>query len=307
MQRLRKHLLLNFISLAFLFLAGCAGRNQFMIENDFVAPGGNDDNYTSGLSFTHSPDEDSTITVGQQFYTPDDLRDPNPIPDDRPYAGWLGVGYNKHNIQKTASGNDSKESIGGRVGCTGVCSGAETLQKFIHDDLDSGTYPEGWHNQIATEPTVGVNYEYLYRPLQIATGQNFTFDTILNGRGDLGTEITRGTLGSTFRFGYKLPNDFGPDVVEPTAEFEAVANRPFRAYLFARADGKATLYNIFIDNHLFNEGTELDLETWGTDLATGFMFHFQRYRVGFQFIWRSKEFAGDSSHEFGSLTLGWDI
>jgi len=297
----------NCIFILFLFLSGCfSGQHQFLWENDFVAPNGKDKNYTNGNAWIYSPDEETTVTVAQQFYTPDDLRDPDLIPDDRPYAGQLSVGYNKHNVERFADDSGSKESVGVKVGCTGGCSGAETIQKFVHDDLDSGTYPEGWHNQIATEPTVAVNYEYLYRPIFISTGDDFALDTIMKARGDLGTDITRATTGPMVRFGYRLPNDFGPDVIETTG-IESESEGIFRSYLYARAEGTATLYNIFIDNHLFNSGTQLDLENWGADMATGLMLHVCGYKVGFQFIWRTKEYAGDSTHKFGSVTLGWDI
>jgi hypothetical protein len=71
-----------------------------------------DRHYTHGIKFDymrpeHALDETNTIiplwgihdvaashgyVLGQNMYTPQDILDPNPIPSDRPYAGWLYTG-----------------------------------------------------------------------------------------------------------------------------------------------------------------------------------------------------------------------
>ena len=118
-------------------------------------------------------------------------------------------------------------------------------------------------------------------------------------RVDLGNDITRAEIGFGIRSGKGLPYHM-PGLIKPTFD-----NSKFRAYGFIDAVGKVTAYNVFIDNHLFNSGTQLDLETLGCDLSAGVAIGYGKKELSFTFVFRAPEFEGDSWHRFGSVKLAW--
>ena len=99
-------------------LTACGGPELYL-ENDLVSPGPKSDrDYTHGtrLQYTFDAEEaprwinpainllnpfnwdqatEFGLTVGQQIFTPGDLRSKLLIEDDRPYAGWLFAGIGR--------------------------------------------------------------------------------------------------------------------------------------------------------------------------------------------------------------------
>ena len=62
---------------------------------------------------------DSGFLLGQLMYTPENISDPNLIPDDRPYAGWLYAGPAIRLTNKTGSQSHRLEL---NLGVTGPAS-----------------------------------------------------------------------------------------------------------------------------------------------------------------------------------------
>lgn len=80
-------------------IACCAGatwavETYFTMENDTFIPHGGDHDYTHGTGF-EIVDAPWHFKLGQNIYTPSDLRPSDHIKGDRPYAGLLygGIGY----------------------------------------------------------------------------------------------------------------------------------------------------------------------------------------------------------------------
>lgn len=139
-------------------------------ENDVFV--NSDDNYTDGLQYAwayHRPvqnqfdqwavrttcrqfgcDSQQAITttnkIGQLMYTPTDIFNPNPQPDDHPWAGML---YYQRGYDISISDKEAI-NIGGLVGVIGPSSLAEQTQRFIHRHITGSPDPAGWHNQIGT-------------------------------------------------------------------------------------------------------------------------------------------------------------
>jgi len=286
--------------LLLLFTLSACSSGRFSFENDVFAPGGKDDNYTNGVIYEYNHDDETTIGVGQVFYTPDNLRSAEEIKDDRPYGGLLFGEISRTNIKRRANGRDTRETASIRVGCTGKCSLARETQKFVHNELGFGTDPKGWRHQIDTEPIIGVKYALQNRTLRHSLTSGISLDNINFIRANIGNDITRFTAGTLIRIGSGLDNSFGPELIQPTA-----ISKNYTGYFFTRAESRFTPYNIFIDNHLFNGGTNLDLEYFGNDYSIGFVVEYGSKSLAFEFVWRDPEFDGDSSHKFGAATLRW--
>jgi len=118
-----------------------------------------------GSCLNKSPTQNS---LGVTAFTPDQLTDPNPILDDRPYASLLfysssqGVACDIDRLYKPPKGklflNNEYSTVYLSNFNTGIL-GAEigkTIQRFAHNQLSvSSQDPRGWNNQISEggEPT----------------------------------------------------------------------------------------------------------------------------------------------------------
>lgn len=89
----------------------------------------------------------------QLMSSPNDLAIAELQPDDAPYAGVLGV-----HGSWAAYDNRRLTALQLYFGCMGPCSGAEQVQKFVHNDLGLGEDPQGWDNQLDTEWLGNVNF-----------------------------------------------------------------------------------------------------------------------------------------------------
>jgi hypothetical protein len=141
-------------------------------ENDgsFAKPNDETDRrYTNGLafSFAHRPqwardlaeyipfsenfeggNIDGGYTFGQLMYTPDDIEDPRPIPDDHPYNGYLYVGAFLQREKDATLDHFQLE-----IGVIGEASLAGSAQDFVHDVRDFDR-PRGWRHQHSDEMMV---------------------------------------------------------------------------------------------------------------------------------------------------------
>lgn len=91
-------------------------------------------------------------------FTPDDLRNKEPVIGDRPYATIMFIGF-----ESTIMNPEKKILVnqGLSIGLMGVDGPAEAIQTWVHEGMnDNNTNPpynpEGWHNQISNggEPTI---------------------------------------------------------------------------------------------------------------------------------------------------------
>jgi len=204
---------------------------RFELDDDFLL--GSDDSFTAGWSFQlHSPLDPTwrhgfgswvgrfpslgddgaggrvvrwAMGLGQQILTPHDISTERPQPDDVPWAGMLTVSsaWSAYDDRRLGA----LQLVGG---CMGPCSGAEAVQKFIHDDLGLGPAPRGWDNQLVNRALVNANYEYRHkltadRPFEPA---RFTHDLSAGGLAGLGNLATYAGAQLEYRFGWGVPPGF---------------------------------------------------------------------------------------------------
>lgn len=80
------------------------------------------------------------ISLGQLMFTPTDNEEKELIEDDRPYAGYLYLGFAYHPRDE-----EQLDAIEVNVGMVGPASLAEDTQDFIHE-LRSIDKFQGWDN-----------------------------------------------------------------------------------------------------------------------------------------------------------------
>ena len=145
--------------------------------------------------------------LSQIIITPQDIGNPNPQPNDAPWAGYLGV-------TGTWSAYDNKRlgALQVYLGCQGPCSHAEQIQKFVHEDLGFGEPPKGWDNQLSNKAIANVGYEYRHKIYDVEeeryTRHRFAHDLSVGGQASAGNLVTHLQAMVEFRFGWALAMGF---------------------------------------------------------------------------------------------------
>lgn len=141
----------------------------------------------------------------QSMQTPTDLTESDLIKDDVPYAGVLGGYASWYRLN-----NQELRAFQIYAGMLGPASFAEETQKFIHNDLDMGTDPKGWDNQLYNEPILNLNYEADQKIWSWGDQgkRRFSTDIALGGGGAFGNYFTGGYLQAEWRLGWGVPQGF---------------------------------------------------------------------------------------------------
>jgi len=297
------------------------GTLSLVFENDIFY--GADRNYTNGVRaswlsgpgsppdlalraahwFPLFPDGSAVRTVyavGQNMYTPDDIRLRDPPLDDRPYAGWLYATIGL--IAETGSQLDQLDLT---LGVVGPASFAEETQKFVHSITGSDN-PNGWHTQLKNEPGIVLTYQRNWRSYVSETLLGFSFDVTPHAGGALGNVFTYADSGLTVRFGNNLPLDYGPPRIQPSLPGSGffLAQDGLGWYVFAGVEGRAVARNIFLDGNTFRDSRSVDKKPLVGDLQFGFAVTWRDVRFSYTHVLRTREF--ESQHggdEFGAFSV----
>lgn len=290
------------------------------IENDLFA--GLDEQYTNGTYLSYmlpindlpgwarwtrrqlsglieAPDWQAGYGIGQSMFTPSDITDPNPPLDDRPYAGFLFG-----SLYLSADTGQRLDTVALEIGVTGPPSLAETMQKFIHNDLGFGDPPNGWGTQLKTEVAFRVLYEQKRRYGSTLWG--YEVDAIPQVAVAAGTADVSLAGALTVRLGRGLAMDYGNPRVRRSVAPMLRANDTgaMRWNVFAGVGGRLVGRDLFLDGNTFRDSRSVDSEPFVADASLGFTVDFDRVVVGYTHAFRSPDFKERNSWaQFGSLTL----
>lgn len=309
-------------------------------ENDWVA--GTDRHYTQGARIVYLDSESRQphwfkdvlaldlrvdtwrwgVELGQSIYTPENLAAAYPLPNDRPYAGWLYAGPVLQRRGVTPGlGIPVLENFQFQLGVVGPGAMAKEEQNAAHFVGGFGQ-AEGWHNQLANEPGGALKYQRAWR---LAPGgpRNWSAEMLPHVGGSLGNVDTSARLGATLRGGWHLPDDFGVQTIDALGVADggyaaAAAHHRFGCYLFVRAEERAVGYNEFLDGNMFRDTdhnemidgqmvrvtAHVDKRPFVCELQGGLVLVGARLELAFTMVYRTKEFYGqDVEDAFGSLSL----
>jgi lipid A 3-O-deacylase len=247
------------------------------------------------------------IMLGQNIYTPNDLTNSNPIPTDRPYAGWLYTGliYQRHS--ELATNLATMENFEIDLGIVGPDSIAEEAQKTIHRWWFHNDIPLGWGNQIHDEPGLVLKYERLWR-LSPTEAMARYIDVIPRVGGDLGNVFTFATGGAMMRLGYNLPRDFGVQINDSPGAVNGgtTHQQPWCfAYAFGALDGRAVGHDITLDGNSFRSSPSIQKNIFVADVSWGLALQIiPHVELAYTHVIRTEEFHGQNHNDiFGSLTI----
>ena len=300
----------------------------FYWENDgslFTPINGDDRHYTNGIGFEvgfRNPSyeewepflllpkdfEDPRFAVGFQLrqfiYTPDDIEDPDPIEDDRPYAGWLTLG-----LFAQRSDDVKFDHVQLDFGIVGQNSGAEAAQEFVHSVFPNQVDPQGWDNQLANEFAFNLKYQRRWRtPRGELRGlfEGAQYDAIGLAGFNLGNVHINASIGGIARFGYNLPRDFGPGRIRDFADHTGNHEGDFSAYLFSRLDGRIVGRNIFLDGNTFADSISVDRKEFVAEASVGVEAQYKGFYAGWSMSFFTEEYEGQSGGNYtGRYTFGY--
>lgn len=247
----------------------------------------------------------TSISVGQNIFTPDDISETALIENDVPYAGWLYLGLGVMANQ----GLNRFDQLELNIGVVGPSSMAEEVQTEWHNFFGI-TKPKGWKNQLNDELGVVLFYEQARRFETKDLILGLKWDVIPHIGGSIGNVFTFAKLGVTFRFGPDLASDFGPPRIRPSLPGSGFYSpkKGFNWYVFTGAETRLMLQNIFLDGNTFKESHSVDKKPVVGDLQAGVVIQYDRLRVSYTQIFRSKEFDDqDQSHNYGSLGISYQF
>ena len=262
------------------------------------------------IPYVNNPDfqKNLAFTFGQHIYTPDNTEAFEVVEGDRPYAGWLYVGFGL--VWKNAV---VRNSLVVNVGVVGSWAYGEEAQRVVHEarGLD---VPNGWDNQLHNELGVLAVYERSWRWPKREYRAGPAWDFLPHMGGAVGNVQTYANLGGEFRAGINLPDDFGTPTIGPSSttstpvEGAQQAARPdsidLGFYVFARADGRAVAHSIFLDGNTFGESPSADRKILVGDLSVGASLNYRNTKVTYAVVYRTEEFEAQKEGQlFGSVSV----
>jgi lipid A 3-O-deacylase len=273
---------------------------EIAIDNDLLGLRGADDpppdyEYTHGLAVSWDArrrvDDDAghraRWEVGQRIYTPR-RDDAEPIPGERPYAGWLYGAW-----ERVTSSARTRSRLRLEAGITGPPSLAEPVQSAFHRIAG---YQEqlGWEHQLGFEPGVIISY-----------GRESRMAAMDNGRTRLEVLpswiVRAGNVRTGAEAGVRARLGFGAG----DAWTGVGGTRGVSGWLEAGARQEAVLRDLFIDGNTFAARSPgLDRRTWVAQGEAAFGIRWRRTELEYRFVLRGREYETQTEpHPYGSIRI----
>ena len=222
-----------------------------------------------------------SLILGQNIFTPEDISRPELILNDRPYAGWLYLGFGL--IAEREGRFHPVDTFELDLGVVGPWSQAETVQKNWHEFIETFE-PKGWDNQLENEFGFLLNLERKWKmPLPMPGENGLELDFLPSAGIALGNVFTYASAGGTLRLGVNLDVDSGPPRIRPGAQGSDFFKTGKIAgwYVFAGVEGRALARNIFLDGNTFEDSHSVDKKYFVGDLHVGLVVVIGRMRLAF--------------------------
>jgi len=265
-----------------------------------------------------------TMLIGQQLFTPRNTSAIAPLPEDRPYAGWLYLGLRQELLQPLAPshGNGSEghrrwrtHSLELQFGVVGPSALGEQTQRAAHD-LDHSDQSNGWDNQISDRFGAQAFYNFSTRLDSFEIGNcchGFVVDWLGQAVGAVGNLQQYAEVGTVVRFGRNmgpmLQRTIVPSVltaslksIDPavlagekekpnldTAECRFLLGAR-ECYVFAGVAARGVRKNVFLEPTTNGAGAVISPDRFVYDLTWGFRARYRWARFDYISTTRSREF-----------------
>ncbi|MCC6303497.1 MAG: lipid A deacylase LpxR family protein [Gammaproteobacteria bacterium] len=318
----------------------------FAIDNDIFLPTENDYDYTGGFAFTFAGRRTAewpwsldplvdrveplffgrdagafnlhSQQIGLLAFTPDDLNNPAPIPDDRPYASLAFVAGSRTRVSHPLAPVDTTTVTLGLLGL-GL---AGALQRGIHKELDLTEVPEGWEHQISDGGELTARVAWMRQSLLSSNFQQHRYEYELKWARDLSLGYqTEAAVSLSVRWGrINTPWwSFTPDRVEYISQPAPVIGTSFRRdtrefYFWLGAKIRLRVYNAFLQGQFRDSIHEIssdDIEHAVGEAWIGATWQVtERHRLSYAIRYQTPELKhgqGDRNLIWGGIILSRDL
>ena len=213
----------------------------------------------------------------------------------------LSFGYN-------ARKGDRLRTTQLRLGMVGPSAFGEQVQNRWHDVIGSDRF-DGWDHQLRDEPVLQLIHERRKRLGRRETPGGWGWDLTRHWGGSLGNFATYANVGGEWRFGARLPDDFGTAPLRPAGEntspVKEVADRRWHGHVFVAVDARWVLHDITLDGNTFKSSHSVDKRPMVADIGYGVALHRGHWRFALARYHRTREFDGQEDIPvYGTFTIG---
>jgi lipid A 3-O-deacylase len=242
--------------------------------------------------------------ITQGMYTPTDISDPEPILDDRPYAGTLTWEGKIRNYDGRLA-----QALGLELGVVGPASFAEQTQKLVHEISGSAT-AQGWDNQIGNEAVFRIDGERIQQLGLLNGTNNIQFDSTLYmnaGLGNLRSDVGTGLI---FRVGTGLAESFAFVSPAPDRGANTLAGWPSTGFdwqLAFSAYGRYVFNDITLDGNTFKDSQSIELKNEQIMANASLATRWQNWGFIFSLHRGSNSFVGQvSTNKYGAVSITYN-
>ena len=264
------------------------------------------------------------MSIGQAVYTPTDLTTTELVPTERPYAGYLWVGFARTALFRRAQVTSEID-----LGFVGPPAFAKEAQRLAHWTWASNrAQPQGWDRQLGNALHLSLINQYSYRVAQFCGREcDGTYDEArwfdFTPRASLtaGTLMTRVSFGGTARVGFRIPETTTRQTITVTrAAATQKSESPSPGWWrrrqpwvmgIASLDGHAVGHNMLLSGSWADNGPGEWRERRQIETVHGVREHSFGIGAGvteatliFQWVTRGAEYApARGQHRYGSITI----
>lgn len=254
------------------------------------------------------------VMARHTFYTPEDIDVPVNQPDDWPYSGLATAGVF---LQRSEGGLFDHAQLD--VGVMGQDAGGQAVQEWVHAALPRQVNPS-WAGQVANQLAVQGHYQRRWKlkwqrdadgdmarvdlkdPAAVGSrAPGFEMIPYVGGR--VGTIHIDGSFGAIVRYGWPLPDDFGPARLYEFADHTRRDAEDFGFSVFARAGGRVVQHNALLRGSVF-DSPRLDEQVLVGEFHLGMQFQWEGFELGYSQTLVTNEFEGQNS---GNRTGTWTL
>lgn len=242
------------------------------------------------------------ISVEQLMFTPADITVMDPDPNERPYAGYAAIGFYAQRANDRVHDHAQLS-----LGIVGEWSGAELVQRFIHQSFPNQEDPRGWSTQLRNEPIANLRFARTFKTIPPVT-EGWTLELLPTLWGDLGNAWIQAGAHMTLRVGPSLPDDFGPGRVLSWRDATGTGwhSDGWRWYAYTRVGVRGVARNITLDGNTWKDSRSVNREPWVGDAEVGFRARWDNLELGYQINLRTSEYnAQNGTDSYGEITLTW--
>jgi hypothetical protein len=311
--------------------AGNEGVLTFTVENDVFS--NSDNNYTNGVGLAWvsgavAADDDGLVgrwtrfwsflpyvaddgyttyaswSLAQEMNTPDDIRDPNPSPDDQPYSGILYVDSTLY-----AHKRDWAHAWQLKLGVVGPASQADDVQREFHK-LIGADEPRGWDTQLPNEPVINLTYTVAHLAAAGRAGESADWRVVPVATVGIGNYFTGAGAGIYGEVGWNLVDALGVTALRSglnAASTVGVAPRDrWSVSFFGGVGAYAVAHYLPLDGTLFRDSRSVDSKPVIGMGSVGFCLRRDKFTLSFARTLFSDTFDTQrQGTDFGTLSVSW--